>query len=91
MRNLYLVLGVSKGATIKEIKDAYREQALSAHPDKGGSSDRMQLLNEAYRTLVDSQERREYEEKWEAFEEEPLSVVEIAGAIELLDEDIGGR
>ena len=33
----YSVLGVSKNVTNAEIRDAYRQQLLSCHPDKGGT------------------------------------------------------
>jgi len=36
--NHYDVLGVSKNANKKEIKQAYREKALKYHPDKANIS-----------------------------------------------------
>ena len=32
--DLYVVLGVSKSATLKEIKKAYRKLSLKWHPDR---------------------------------------------------------
>ena len=41
------VLGLTGPVTTAQIDTAYREKAQSAHPDKGGSVDAMQLLNRA--------------------------------------------
>ncbi|KTD65105.1 J domain-containing protein [Legionella shakespearei] len=69
MNNLYLLLGLSHDASAQEIKKAYRTLSLIEHPDRGGSSERMGLLNEAYQTLSDPNERRNYDEKWRLFQE----------------------
>jgi hypothetical protein len=37
--------------TLKDIREAYREQAMSHHPDSGGSAESMRRLNEAYQML----------------------------------------
>ena len=37
--------------TLRDIREAYREQALLHHPDSGGSADQMRRLNEAYQML----------------------------------------
>ena len=39
--------------TLSFIREAYREKALSNHPDAGGSNERMRKLNEAYQLLKD--------------------------------------
>jgi hypothetical protein len=39
--------------TLQDIREAYREQAQSHHPDAGGSADAMRRLNEAYQFLKD--------------------------------------
>lgn len=41
------VLGVSPNASAAEVNVAYRQRARSAHPDQGGSGDRMARLNAA--------------------------------------------
>ncbi|MCT0248539.1 J domain-containing protein [Synechococcus sp. CS-205] len=37
--------------SLNQIREAYREQAMSHHPDSGGSADAMRRLNEAYQLL----------------------------------------
>lgn len=37
--------------TLREIREAYRQMAMGAHPDSGGSTDAMRKLNEAYQLL----------------------------------------
>ncbi len=39
--------------TLSFIRDAYKEKALSNHPDAGGSNESMRKLNEAYQLLKD--------------------------------------
>ncbi|MGL9778987.1 MAG: J domain-containing protein [Wolbachia sp.] len=67
MHNLYQILGVSKDASTHAIKKAYRDKALSEHPDKGGDAQRMALLTEAYQTLSDPIERKRFDQEWEVF------------------------
>jgi curved DNA-binding protein CbpA len=57
----YNVLGVSSSATAAEIKTAYHQAAKRAHPDAGGSAEAMQRVNEAYATLSNPIERRDYD------------------------------
>ncbi|MDE1844211.1 MAG: tetratricopeptide repeat protein [Thaumarchaeota archaeon] len=50
----YEILGLKQGATIQEIKQAYRELALRYHPDKDsteGSQTRFSQIADAYQTL----------------------------------------
>jgi hypothetical protein len=46
------VLGVTQGATAAEIDAAYRDKAKKAHPDRGGSTERMAELNAARAALL---------------------------------------
>lgn len=57
----YETLGVNKDATQDEIKKAYRRLASKHHPDKGGSNEEFQKIEEAYRTLSDPQKRAQYD------------------------------
>ena len=65
----YEILGLSREATEKEIKQAYRGLSMKYHPDKIRSSDvaeqeqansKMQEINEAYETLSDDGKRQMY-------------------------------
>lgn len=47
----YSVLGIKKGATLAEIKAAYRKRAKETHPDKGGSDEAFRKVQEAYEAL----------------------------------------
>ena len=57
----YATLGVGETATPEEIKKAYRKLASKHHPDKGGSNEKFQEIEEAYRTLSDPQQRAQYD------------------------------
>ena len=50
-KDYYKVLGVSRDADLKTVKKAYRKMAIVAHPDKGGSEQKMATVNEAYEVL----------------------------------------
>ncbi len=59
----YAVLNISIDADPAEIKTAFKNQALKWHPDKNPGVDttqRMQLINEAYLILKDLDARRRY-------------------------------
>ncbi len=63
-KDYYKTLGVSKTATEKEIKSAYRKLAQKYHPDKNpgntSAEDRFKEINEAYEVLGDPQKRARY-------------------------------
>jgi hypothetical protein len=53
-KDYHKVLGVRKGASKDEIKEAYRRLALAFHPDRNkdaGAEERFKEINEAYAVL----------------------------------------
>ena len=55
-KDYYKILGVSRKATDKEIKKAYRKMALKYHPDKNKAPDaeeKFKDIAEAYEVLMD--------------------------------------
>ena len=51
LRLLQLPTIADRPYTLREIREAYRDQAQCHHPDAGGSADAMRRLNEAYQFL----------------------------------------
>ncbi|CAN5162867.1 hypothetical protein BH18ACT10_BH18ACT10_18420 [soil metagenome] len=61
--NYYEVLGVSRGASQAEIRNAYRSLAKERHPDHPtGSTEAFALLQEAHAVLADPDRRRQHNE-----------------------------
>ena len=62
----YKTLGVSRDATDKEIKDAYRKKALKYHPDrnpgKKAAEEKFKQISQAYEILRDPDKRRTYDQ-----------------------------
>lgn len=65
--SLYRLLGVNPDATTSEIKKAYRQKALTQHPDKCGNTEQsimnFQKLSEAYTILSNPTTRGEYDHR----------------------------
>ena len=71
MADYYETLGVSRGASEKDIRQAYRKLARQYHPDvnKGDDSaeEKFKEINEAYSVLSDEESRKKYDlygENW---------------------------
>ena len=65
-RDFYEVLGVTKTASVEEIKSSYRKAALKWHPDRNPDNKeeaeiRFRECTEAYSVLSDSQKRQIYD------------------------------
>jgi curved DNA-binding protein len=58
----YDLLGVSKNASEKDIKTAFRKLAAQHHPDKGGDQKKFVEIKEAYETLKDPQKKQMYDQ-----------------------------
>ena len=72
MDNYYKILGLSKNATEKDIRQAYRKLARTHHPDvnqgNSASEEKFKEINEAYGVLSDADKRKKYDlygDKWE--------------------------
>jgi len=63
MSDYYQILGVTKIASLDEIKSQYRKLALVYHPDKNGSSgnEKFKEITEAYKILSDPKKRKSYD------------------------------
>lgn len=48
----FAALGLTRDATVTELRTARRRLAFDAHPDRGGDERRMQQLNEAFEAAV---------------------------------------
>ena len=73
-KDYYAILGVSKTASEKEIKSAYRKLARKYHPDVNAgdkaSEDKFKDVGEAYEALSEPAKRKKYDEygdQWRAY------------------------
>ena len=71
MKDYYEVLGVAKGASQNDIKQAYRKLARQHHPDVNrddpDAADKFKEINNAYEVLSDKESREKYDkygERW---------------------------
>jgi DnaJ homolog subfamily A member 2 len=49
----YEVLGVSKDASLDDLKKAYRKAAMKNHPDKGGDPEKVSSFLQLFGRLID--------------------------------------
>jgi len=67
-RDYYEVLGVTRTASVEEIKRAYRRMAMKYHPDRNNGDDKGEAevkfkeAAEAYEVLCDQDKRRRYDQ-----------------------------
>lgn len=64
MKNYYSILGIKEGASLQEIKKAYKTSVKKWHPDFHPDDpeclERIRDINEAYEVLSHSKKRRAY-------------------------------
>jgi DnaJ-class molecular chaperone len=72
-KDYYSILGVSRNATDKDIKQAYRRLARQYHPDVNpgnkSAEERFKLINEANDVLSDAEKRKKYDQYGDHWEE----------------------
>ena len=65
-KDFYKVLGITETASAEEIKKAYRKLAQTHHPDANPgdetAEERFKEISEAYATLSDPEQRKEYDQ-----------------------------
>ena len=87
VKDYYRLLGLPRGASLSEIKSAYRRMAAQYHPDKVSglgpevqevAQAKMLELNEAMAVFADTVQRAKYDEVLDLIPERPLA--RVAGA-----------
>src|SRR6186713_1476930 len=75
-KDYYQTLGVTKSASDKELKQAYRKLARKHHPDVNpgdkSAESRFKEINEAYEVVGDADKRKKYDElgsNWKMYEQ----------------------
>jgi curved DNA-binding protein len=75
-KDYYKILGVSRSATERELKQAYRRLARQHHPDVNpgdkSAEEKFKQINEAYEVLSDKDDRRKYDkygDQWQYAEQ----------------------
>jgi molecular chaperone DnaJ len=65
-RDYYEILGVERGADVKDIKRAYRKLAMKYHPDRNPddaqAAEKFREVTEAYEVLTDEDKRARYDQ-----------------------------
>jgi molecular chaperone DnaJ len=92
-RDYYEVLGVDRSATQDQIKQAYRQLAMTYHPDRNpapDATDRFREIAEAYAVLCDPAKREQYDIGGHAGVSERWSTEDIFRGFDFGD-FLGGR
>ncbi len=65
MTTHYDTLNISKDASKREIKASFKKLAMIHHPDKGGSKEKFQEIQNAYNILINDNTKAEYDDSLE--------------------------
>jgi len=72
-KDYYAILGVSRSATEKEIKAAYRKLARKYHPDVNpgnkAAEEKFKEINQAYEVLSEPERRQKYDQFGEGWQQ----------------------
>lgn len=81
MKNYYYILGLEKGASVREIKAAYRKLSLKIHPDVNSNDDFFtnysKEINEAYKVLSDPSRKKVFDKTFKDFEKRSFSFLDF--------------
>lgn len=83
MANYYSILGLPRTASVEEIRDAYRRQAIRYHPDHNPETidaARFREIQEAYEVLGDPRRKRSYDRQLEGTEGQTAAVPGYSGS-----------
>jgi DnaJ-class molecular chaperone len=61
MPSLYETLGIDRGASVEDIRRAYKAAAKEKHPDRGGNAEEFKAIQQAHEVLSDESRRRMYD------------------------------
>lgn len=97
-RDYYEILGLQKGASIDQIKKAYRGLAMQHHPDrvpaeqKKEAEEKFKEISEAYAVLTDEKKRSAYDQYGHAGFDRQYSTEDIFRGADFssIFEDLGG-
>jgi molecular chaperone DnaJ len=79
-RDYYEILGVSRDASVDDVKKAYRKLALQYHPDRNkepAAEEKFKEISEAYAVLSDTEKRQTYDQYGHAGFDERYSTEDI--------------
>jgi preprotein translocase subunit Sec63 len=91
-KDYYSILGAGETASQDEIERLYKRLAMRHHPDRGGDSEEMKVINEAYSVLGNDAARYAYDAQRQPYRE-PLSEASssLVSPTKLLENTFTGR